>query len=108
MLPRSGSNSIYGIDSIRIALGSKTVIKCHPPSDTGCFVLFWQLMVAFFSLSLSMLRDCCLENHEYKISALFINYINVISVFLIAVINIIMTAFGVYPTNVSLDPPIFP
>jgi len=50
-----------------------------------------------------MLRDCCIDKDEYKVSALFINHINVITVFLIAVVNIIMSGFGVYPANIQFN-----
>jgi hypothetical protein len=40
-----------------------------------------------------MMRDCRLHIQEYRISALALNYINLGSVFVITVLNILVAAF---------------
>ncbi|XP_064119750.1 ninjurin-2-like isoform X2 [Macrobrachium nipponense] len=65
--------------------------------------LVLQLVAAAMSLTLTMCRDCNLHDESYRFSALCINHFNLICVFIIAVLNIIISAFGVAPSNVKLD-----
>ena len=58
-----------------------------------------QMVVGLLTLSLSMLRDCKLHLESYRISTLVIGHINLASVFIIAAVNIIISGFGVYPTE---------
>ncbi|KAF2352836.1 Ninjurin [Trinorchestia longiramus] len=69
--------------------------------------LVLQLLVAVLSFSLSLFRDCCLDRPEYSASAIFLNQFNLYAVFVVTVLNIILTAFGVYPANYSISPPQF-
>lgn len=45
------------------------------------------------ALTLNMMRDCRLHIQEYRFSALALNYINLGSVFVITVLNILVVAF---------------
>ena len=48
------------------------------------------------SLSLNMMRDCRIDQHDYRISALAINYFSLATVFVVSVINIVIAAFDPY------------
>merc|ERR1719290_498819 len=61
--------------------------------------LVLQLVVGVLSLTLSMLRDCRLHIPNYKFSADAISTTNLVLVYIIAVLNVIITGFGVFPTN---------
>ncbi|XP_068242144.1 ninjurin-2-like isoform X2 [Palaemon carinicauda] len=61
--------------------------------------LVLQLVAAALSLTLTMCRDCNLHDESYRISALVINNFNLICVFIIAVLNIIISAFGILPSS---------
>ncbi|XP_042885001.1 ninjurin-2-like isoform X2 [Penaeus japonicus] len=70
--------------------------------------LVLQLLVGLMSFSLSMLRDCRLHLPQYRISALVINHINLISVFIITTLNILISGFGIYPSaTTAIRSPIF-
>lgn len=61
--------------------------------------LVLQLLVGLLSFSLSMLRDCRLHLPQYRISALVINHVNIICVFIITALNILISGFGIYPSG---------
>lgn len=58
-----------------------------------------KLLVGLLSFSLSMLRDCRLHLPQYRISALVINHVNIICVFIITALNILISGFGIYPSG---------
>lgn len=60
-----------------------------------------QLVVGLLSVSLSMLRDCRLHLPHYRISATVINNLNVILVYVITVLNVIITGFGILPSDMT-------
>ena len=51
---------------------------------------FLQAVVAVLSFSLNLLRDCRLEQENYRISALIINYFSLGCVFVISTLNILI------------------
>ncbi|XP_042885021.1 ninjurin-2-like isoform X4 [Penaeus japonicus] len=63
--------------------------------------LVLQLTVGVLSVSLSMLRDCRLHLPNYRISATVINNLNVILVYIITVLNVIITGFGILPSDMT-------
>ena len=56
-------------------------------------LLLLQTIVGVLSLTLNLLRDCRMEQEEYRISALAINYFSLGCVSAISVINILIAAF---------------
>ncbi|XP_066977162.1 ninjurin-2-like isoform X1 [Macrobrachium rosenbergii] len=65
--------------------------------------LVLQLVAAALSLTLTMCRDCNLHDESYRLSALTINHFNLICVSLIAVLNIIISAFGITPSDIQVE-----
>lgn len=61
--------------------------------------LVLQMLTAILSLTLTMCRDCNLHRESYRVSALVINHFNLACVFIIAALNIIISAFGVFPSS---------
>ncbi len=56
-----------------------------------------QVVVGVLSLSLSFLRDCRLEREEYWRSANAINYVALACASVVAVLNILISAFDPLP-----------
>ena len=68
-------------------------------SENKAFVS--QIFVAVLSMTLNFLRDCRLHLQHYRNSALTINYISLASVFIITVLNVVISAFD--PAIVGLN-----
>ncbi|KAK8391072.1 hypothetical protein O3P69_017015 [Scylla paramamosain] len=66
--------------------------------------LVLQLLVGILSLSLSFLRDCRLHLKDYHTSANVLSHINLVSVFVIASLNVIINGFGVFPNTSQIIP----
>ncbi|XP_042212417.1 ninjurin-2-like isoform X2 [Homarus americanus] len=65
------------------------------------FSLVLQIIVGLLSLTLSMTCDCKMEVAKYSVPANIINFFNLSAVFIITALNIIITGFGIRPTNIQ-------
>jgi hypothetical protein len=52
------------------------------------------VIIAFLSISLNMLRDCKIEQEEYRMSSLVINHVSLALILVITLLNVLMSAIG--------------
>jgi len=52
-----------------------------------------QILMGILCLSLNLLRDCRLHLHEYHVSAVIINYVNMGFSVVVSTLNLLISAF---------------